>query len=148
MLAGCVLAAAFGIGAAVTARHRAEAAADLAALAAADRMLVDPTGACAAAARVATAQQSLLTSCVLHSDARLDAVDVAVQSSVRGALFAALPPAHGRARAGPLSTPDVVPAGLAALPAADRTSARLPARLPAGRSAIRSVAGRAAAPAA
>ena len=104
MLAGCALLAVLGLGAAVAARHRAEAAADLAALAAADRMLADPAGACDEAARVAAAQQARLTSCVLRSDAALDAVEVSVESPVSGRLFAALPPAHGRARAGPQST--------------------------------------------
>ncbi|MBC3842945.1 hypothetical protein GXW82_30520 [Streptacidiphilus sp. 4-A2] len=119
MLVGCALVAVLGLAAAVAARHRAESAADLAALAAADRMLVDPAGACAEAVRVAAAQRAELTSCVLSSDAERDSVLVAVESPLAGpdGLFAGLPPARGRARAGPLST-----APYAGAPASSRVS--------------------------
>ena len=126
MLAGCALLAVLGLGAAVAARHRAESAADLAALAAADRMLEDPAGACGTAARVASAQQARLTSCVLRSDAAQDSVQVSVEAPLPGRLFADLPPARGRARAGPLSTADL-PSAPAPVPAA-RSAARTTTR--------------------
>ena len=101
-LAGCALLAALGLGAAVSARHRAEAAADLAALAAADRMLLDPAGACGLAAGTAAAQHARLTSCALRSDWAEDSVEVTVEVPMPGVLFSGLPPARGRAKAGPL----------------------------------------------
>ncbi|MCZ4083492.1 Rv3654c family TadE-like protein, partial [Streptomyces antarcticus] len=62
-----VLCAVFGgvllLGQAVVARHRAAAAADLAALAAAATWAHGPEGACAAALRVARAQDAALSSC-------------------------------------------------------------------------------------
>ncbi len=102
LLAGCAMVAGLGLGAAVAARHRAESAADLAALAAADRMLMDPAAACGEAARVARAQQARLTSCTVRSDWQQDSVEVSVEVPVSGLLFSGLPPARGRARAGPL----------------------------------------------
>ncbi len=102
LLAGCAMVAGLGLGAAVAARHRAESAADLAALAAADRMLMDPAAACAEAARVARAQQAGLTSCAVHSDRQQDSVEVSVEVPVSGVLFSGLPSATGWARAGPL----------------------------------------------
>ena len=102
MLAGCAMVAGLGLGAAVAARHRAESAADLAALAAADRMLMDPAAACAEAARVARAQQAGLTACTVRSDWQQDSVEVSVEVPVSGVFFSGLPPARGRARAGPL----------------------------------------------
>jgi len=116
MLVGCALLAVLGLGAAVAARHRAESAADLAALAAADRMLADPAGACAEAARVAAAQRSRLTSCLLRSDASQDTAEVSVESPLAGRLFADLPPARGHARAGPRSTPPAPPTASTAGP--------------------------------
>ncbi|MFJ9577436.1 Rv3654c family TadE-like protein [Streptomyces sp. NPDC101191] len=64
MLFGAVLA----LGQAVTARHRAGGAADLAALAAADRALWGESDACAAATRVAGAQGAALTRCQVRED--------------------------------------------------------------------------------
>jgi secretion/DNA translocation related TadE-like protein len=64
-----VLMAAFAavalLGQAVVARHRAGSAADLAALAAADRALDGERPACALAARVASAQGAVLRRCVV-----------------------------------------------------------------------------------
>lgn len=54
--------------AAVVARHRAESAADLAALAAAQHIGIDD-GQCAAAALVATANGARLRDCAVHLDA-------------------------------------------------------------------------------
>jgi len=73
---------------AVLARHRAETAADLAALAAAGRIGLDPdaaTSGCALAARVAAANGAALVSCAadLALDGRSGAVDVAVRVPVR-----------------------------------------------------------------
>ncbi|MFB7860454.1 Rv3654c family TadE-like protein [Streptomyces sp. NPDC056069] len=64
MLFGAVLA----LGQAVTARHRAGGAADLAALAAADRALWGESDACATATRVAGAQGAALTRCQVRED--------------------------------------------------------------------------------
>ncbi|MFF0434754.1 Rv3654c family TadE-like protein [Streptomyces sp. NPDC004327] len=70
--AACALCVVFGavlaLGQAVTARHRAGAAADLAALAAADRALWGEADACAAAGRVAAAQGAALTRCRVRED--------------------------------------------------------------------------------
>ncbi|MFD5424522.1 Rv3654c family TadE-like protein [Streptomyces sp. NPDC127084] len=63
-----VLAAVLVLGRAVIARHRAGAAADLAALAAADRALEGIRLACAAAARVAAAQGTLLVRCAVETE--------------------------------------------------------------------------------
>ncbi|MGW6536792.1 Rv3654c family TadE-like protein [Streptomyces sp. NPDC055051] len=65
----CALCVVFGavlaLGQAVAARHRAGGAADLAALAAADRALWGGPQACAAAARVAAAQRAEVVRCVV-----------------------------------------------------------------------------------
>ncbi|MFE7512817.1 Rv3654c family TadE-like protein [Streptomyces sp. NPDC057540] len=67
--AACALCVVFGavlaLGQAVAARHRAGGAADLAALAAADRALWGEGEACAAASRVAVAQGAELVRCVV-----------------------------------------------------------------------------------
>ncbi|MGW6570080.1 Rv3654c family TadE-like protein [Streptomyces sp. NPDC054975] len=103
--AACVLCVVFGavlaLGQAVAARHRAGGAADLAALAAADRALWGDKAACAAAARVAAAQGAA----VLRCSVRGDLADVT--AAVRLGPYA---PAV-RARAGP-------PGALPGLPAA------------------------------
>ncbi|MEU9994330.1 Rv3654c family TadE-like protein [Streptomyces sp. NPDC050848] len=103
--AACVLCVVFGavlaLGQAVAARHRAGGAADLAALAAADRALWGEETACAAAARVADAQGAA----VLRCSVRGDVADVT--AAVRLGPYA---PAV-RARAGP-------PLALPGLPAA------------------------------
>lgn len=85
------------VGGAVVARHRASAAADLAALAAAGRAVLADPAACATAARIARTNGAELEGCVLRPEA---IVDVRVRVPVRlGPLgsFAA----HARARAGP-----------------------------------------------
>lgn len=61
-----VFAGVLAYGQAVVTRHRAAAAADLAALAAADRALSGRDGACAAARRVAVAQGADLVRCELE----------------------------------------------------------------------------------
>jgi secretion/DNA translocation related TadE-like protein len=69
---------------AVLARHRAESAADFAALAAAGQIGVS-VGACAAAGRVAAANGAALVGCRvdLASDGRSGVVDVEVRLAVR-----------------------------------------------------------------
>ncbi|MFH8621410.1 Rv3654c family TadE-like protein [Streptomyces vietnamensis] len=68
--AACALCVVFGVvlalGQAVAARHRAGGAADLAALAAADRALWGEAEACAAASRVAAAQGAELARCAVR----------------------------------------------------------------------------------
>nr|BFD92081.1 hypothetical protein KitaXyl93_34410 [Kitasatospora sp. Xyl93] len=108
MLGTAVFAATIAVGSAVAARHRAESAADLAALAAADRLLLDPDGGCARAAELAAVQGAGLVSCAVDRSA--DAVEVVAEVGVRG-LPARLPvgPARARARAGPVRAPVTVP---------------------------------------
>ncbi|MEU6866312.1 Rv3654c family TadE-like protein [Streptomyces sp. NPDC046876] len=71
-LVAVVLGTVFGgvllLGQAVVARHRAAAAADLAALAAAATWAHGPESACAAAGRVARAQEASLASCTVHGE--------------------------------------------------------------------------------
>ncbi|TDU76863.1 Rv3654c family TadE-like protein [Streptomyces sp. KS 21] len=71
-LVATVLGAVFGgvllLGQAVVARHRAAAAADLAALAAAATWAHGPEAACAAARRVAGAQSAAVTACTLQGE--------------------------------------------------------------------------------
>ncbi|MFE2291992.1 Rv3654c family TadE-like protein [Streptomyces sp. NPDC059452] len=90
-----VFALVLALGQAVTARHRAGGAADLAALAAADRALEGAAIACAAARRVALAQNAVLVRCTVHGEI----ADVVARSSFGYYEHAV------RARAGP-------PAGL------------------------------------
>ncbi|MEU8513239.1 Rv3654c family TadE-like protein [Kitasatospora sp. NPDC048722] len=101
MLGCSVFAATMAVGAVVVARHRAEAAADLAALAAADRLFLDPDGGCGRAVGIVAAQGAGLVSCVLDRDD--DAVEVVAEVPVAG-LPVRLPvgPARARARAGPV----------------------------------------------
>ncbi|MFD9591629.1 Rv3654c family TadE-like protein [Kitasatospora sp. NPDC059973] len=99
---GCTtFAAVLSVGAVVGARHRAESAADLAALAAADRLLLDLDGGCARAAGIARAQAAALVSCTVDREA--DAVEVVAEVSI-GRLPVDLPigPARARSRAGPI----------------------------------------------
>ncbi|MFH9685788.1 Rv3654c family TadE-like protein [Streptomyces sp. NPDC021019] len=63
-----VFAVVLALGQAVVARHRAGGAADLAALAAADRALEGTVAACATARRVALAQGAVLVRCVVHGE--------------------------------------------------------------------------------
>ncbi|WP_371518096.1 Rv3654c family TadE-like protein [Kitasatospora sp. NBC_01300] len=101
MLGTAVFAGTIAVGAVVAARHRAESAADLAALAAADRLLLDPDGGCGRAEGIAVAQGAGLVSCTV--DRAGDAVEVVAEVTV-GGLPARLPlgPARARARAGPV----------------------------------------------
>lgn len=100
LLVGLLLCtAAAALGQAVVARHRAAAAADLAALAGADVALgrsAAPGGPCGAAARVAARGGARLVTCTAVG---LEVV-VAVASDVPGALRG-LGPARAAARAGP-----------------------------------------------
>jgi secretion/DNA translocation related TadE-like protein len=84
------------LGAVGVARHRAAAAADLAALAAAERALEGPSAACTAAATVARRQSARLTSCSLDG---LEAwVEVTVRPPGRVGLMGE---ARARSHAGP-----------------------------------------------
>ncbi|MGW2279242.1 Rv3654c family TadE-like protein [Streptomyces sp. NPDC001770] len=93
LCAVCVVILAFGQ--AVAARHRAGGAADLAALAAADRALEGPGDACAAARRVAGAQGALLVRCSVRGEI----ADVTARAA-----FGPYAPAV-RSRAGPPALP-------------------------------------------
>ena len=97
VLVGAVLVAAGG---AVVARHRAQSAADLGALAAAQRAPDGPSDACAAARAVVEAVGARVEECELQG---VDAV-VAVAVDLRGRM-AALGPARGSARAGRAGPP-------------------------------------------
>ncbi|BAU84295.1 membrane spanning protein [Streptomyces laurentii] len=118
--AACALCVVFGavlaLGQAVTARHRAGAAADLAALAAADRSLWGEPDACAAALRVAEAQGATLPRCGVREDVAEVTARVAVGPWA----------AEVRSRAGP-----PVPRGLPGL-----TGRPAPASLPAPRAGV------------
>lgn len=87
------------LGSAVIARHRAQAAADLAALAAAVQVASGQQTACAAAATVASATGATVSSCAIEE------LDVVVQVAVPVSLgrwgFKA---ARASARAGPVTT--------------------------------------------
>lgn len=99
MLIIAVVAVAVGgihLGAAVVARHRAQSAADLAALAAAARVPAGEAAACGTAEVVSTAMGASLRDCRLE---RLDVV-LSVTVTVTGTTPRAR--AHASARAGPL----------------------------------------------
>ncbi len=84
------------LGSAVIARHRAQAAADLASLAAAGRVADGADAACARADLVARAMRTTVTQCVIED---LDVV-VTVDASVALGRFG-VGPARAAARAGP-----------------------------------------------
>lgn len=87
-------------GTAVVARHRAQAAADLAALAAAGRLASGSAAACAAASSVAGAMRSTITTC------RVEQLDVVVGVDVRVELGRwGVGSARAQARAGPTDIP-------------------------------------------
>ncbi|MEU0099166.1 Rv3654c family TadE-like protein [Streptomyces sp. NPDC006267] len=86
-----VFAAVLALGQAVAARHRAGGAADLAALAAADRALEGAVAACETARKVAVAQGAVLVRCTMRGEI----ADVTTRSA-----FGPYEPAV-RARAGP-----------------------------------------------
>ncbi|MGV9269921.1 Rv3654c family TadE-like protein [Kitasatospora sp. NPDC003701] len=99
---GCAtFAATLSVGAVVGARHRAESAADLAALAAADRLLLDPDGGCGRAAGIAQAQAATLVACTVDREA--DAVEVVAEVRIGGVpVDLPIGPARARSRAGPV----------------------------------------------
>lgn len=85
------------VGSAMIARHRAQAAADLAALAAAAGLAAGADEACAQATAVADAMRAVLAGCVV------DGLDVVVTVDVRVALaVAGADSAQASARAGPV----------------------------------------------
>ena len=88
--AGAVL-----VGAAVVARHRAQAAADLAALAGASRLPAGPDAACQLAGSVGSAMGATLSAC------RVDHLDVVVACMVVSSGWAG-GQARAAARAGPV----------------------------------------------
>jgi secretion/DNA translocation related TadE-like protein len=85
------------VGSAVIARHRAQAAADLAAVAAAVNLVEGAPAACSRASALALAMSTAVTQCVVED---LDVV-VTVEASVPLGRFAA-GPARATARAGPV----------------------------------------------
>ena len=85
------------VGAAVVVRHRAQAAADLAALAGASRLTKGRDAACAQAAALATAMDAHQTGCTIEG------LDVAVAVEVHGAMQVV---ARAAARAGPSQDDD------------------------------------------
>ena len=99
-LAGVLLslgAAAVLVGVAVAGRHRAEAAADLAALAAASQAVAGAADPCAAATAIASVNGAVLESCSVHPDAVAEVrVSVSVTIGPLGRRQAS-----ARARAGP-----------------------------------------------
>jgi secretion/DNA translocation related TadE-like protein len=95
-----VLAAALMLGQTLVARHQAASAADLAALAAADRALEGSAAACAVAAAIASAQEARITACRLHGE--IVEIDAAVSLPAALSRFG---PAKARARAGPADSP-------------------------------------------
>ncbi|EMD21681.1 Rv3654c family TadE-like protein [Amycolatopsis azurea] len=96
----CAAASVFWIGAAVTTRHRTEAAADLAALAAASHATSGPGAACDRARQVAVRMSVTLLTCRWE---RGDAL-VEVRSEPSGH-WASAGRAEARARAGPVDRP-------------------------------------------
>ena len=91
-----ILTGAAAVGTAVIGRHRAQSAADLAALAAAGALAAGPGQSCRRAAAVAEVMDSRVDHCSVQ---RLDVV-VDVEVPVRFGRWH-LGEAHGRARAGP-----------------------------------------------
>jgi len=87
------------LGSVVTARHRAEASADLAALASAAQALAGPEAACRSAAKVAERMSTTLTSCELQG------WNATVRVSARpSGLAERFGVANATARAGPVQT--------------------------------------------
>ena len=94
-------AAAGHLGAAVIARHRAQAAADLAALAGAGALVSGPDWACARAGEIAAAMRATVASC------RVDGEDVVLEVHTAVALGRwGVGPARAAARAGPVHAAD------------------------------------------
>lgn len=85
------------LGAAVTARHRAQTAADLAAVGAAGAVVSGPDAACRQANQIAARMRSIVGSC------RIDGLDVVLEVSVPVRLGRwGVGPARAAARAGPV----------------------------------------------
>jgi len=85
------------VGSAVIARHRAQAAADLAALAAAGRLVSGPQAACASAESLATAMSATVAACAVEE------LDVVVTTEVPVRLGRwGVHVARASARAGPV----------------------------------------------
>ncbi len=94
-----------GWAAALQARQRADAAADLAALSAARVAAVpDGRGACAVAHRVAAAMTATVEDCVVAADGSVW-VSTSVEVPVAWLQVLDMPPARARARAGGLASP-------------------------------------------
>jgi secretion/DNA translocation related TadE-like protein len=93
-----VLAAMLDLAGATAVRHRAEAAADLAALAAAGHVLDGGEAACARATAVATSGGARVVLCRLRGWEALVEVEVGVRLSLLGTTTV-----RGRARAGPVA---------------------------------------------
>jgi secretion/DNA translocation related TadE-like protein len=87
------------VGSAVIARHRAQAAADLASLAAAARLADGGGAACSQASAVARAMRTAITDCVVED---LDVVVIVEASVPLGRI--PMGPARATARAGPVDT--------------------------------------------
>jgi secretion/DNA translocation related TadE-like protein len=85
------------LGSAVIARHRAQAAADLAALAAAGRLADGAAAACAHASAVAQAMRTAVTRCAVDQLDVVVTVDATVTLDKMG-----MGPARASARAGPI----------------------------------------------
>jgi len=100
-----VLVAMLDLAAAVGARHRAEAAADLAALAAAGQAVRGTEAACGRAADAATGTGGRLVLCRLQGWDALVEVEVGMRLSMLGTVTV-----HGRARAGPIAGDPAIPA--------------------------------------
>jgi secretion/DNA translocation related TadE-like protein len=118
LFAGAVAAA----GSVLVARHRAQAAADLGALAGAVRASEGPDAACAQARQIIEANGASLVEC------QVDGLDVVVGVEVAPAgVGRAIGPARARARAGPARAAPAVPASARARPGpTGRPSARSP----------------------
>ena len=86
------------VGSAVIARHRAQAAADLAALAAAVRLADGADAACARASELARAMRTVVTRCAIEDLDVLVTVDASMTFGRLG-----VGPARASARAGPAS---------------------------------------------
>jgi secretion/DNA translocation related TadE-like protein len=99
LLTWAMAALALSIGGALVARHRAESAADLAALAGARALADGGAEGCADAARVAAATRTLLVACDRLADGSLQVVVEAPLPQLL-ARMSHLPPARARARAG------------------------------------------------
>jgi secretion/DNA translocation related TadE-like protein len=86
------------VGSAVIARHRAQAAADLAALAAAVRLVDGADAACVRASELARAMRTVVTRCAIEDLDVLVTVDASMTFGRLG-----VGPARASARAGPAS---------------------------------------------